>query len=70
MNALAVIPARYASTRLPGKPLLPVAGVPLVLRVLEQVQKCNGVDRIIVATDDQRIADVVENAGAGSAHSA
>lgn len=64
MNALAVIPARYASTRLPGKPLLPVAGVPLVLRVLEQVQKCSGVDRIIVATDDQRIADVVENAGA------
>ena len=64
MNALAVIPARYASTRLPGKPLIPIAGVPLVLRVLEQVQKCSGVDRIIVATDDQRIADVVENAGA------
>ncbi len=62
MNALAVIPARYASTRLPGKPLLPIAGVPLVLRVLEQVRKC-GVDRIIVATDDMRIADTVENAG-------
>ena len=63
MNALAVIPARYASTRLPGKPLLPIAGVPLVLRVLEQVRKCGGVDRIIVATDDMRIAVTVENAG-------
>ena len=63
MNTLAVIPARYASTRLPGKPLIPVAGVPLVLRVLEQVRKCDSVDRIIVATDDNRIADVVENAG-------
>ena len=63
MNTLAVIPARYASTRLPGKPLVPVAGVPLVLRVLEQVRKCDSVDRIIVATDDNRIADVVENAG-------
>lgn len=63
MKTLAVIPARYASTRLPGKPLIEIAGVPLVVRVLQQVQKCDVADRIIVATDDERIADVVHAHG-------
>ncbi len=63
LDTLAVIPARYGSSRLPGKPLIAIAGVPLVLRVLRGVQRCRSVDRVIVATDDQRIADLVRNAG-------
>jgi 3-deoxy-manno-octulosonate cytidylyltransferase (CMP-KDO synthetase) len=63
MKTLAVIPARYASTRLPGKPLLQVSGIPLVVRVLRQVEKCSSVDRIIVAADDERIAATVKTAG-------
>lgn len=63
MKTLAVIPARYASTRLPGKPLIEIAGIPLVVRVLRQVQKCAMVDRAIVATDDERIAAVVRADG-------
>ncbi|MBL3539639.1 3-deoxy-manno-octulosonate cytidylyltransferase [Aminivibrio sp.] len=63
MKTLAVIPARFASTRLPGKPLLPVGGVPLVVRVLRRVKMCSSVDRIIVAADDDRIAEAVRNAG-------
>ncbi len=53
---LAVIPARYASTRFPGKPLAPIAGVPMVVRVWRQADKARRVDRAIVATDDERIA--------------
>ena len=56
MKTLAVIPARYASTRLPGKAIIPIAGIPLVIRVLENVKKCTSVDRVIVAADDERIA--------------
>ena len=63
MKTLAVIPARYASTRLPGKPLLPIAGIPLVVRVLRQTERCSSVDRVIVAADDERIAQVVRQAG-------
>jgi len=63
MKTLAVIPARYASTRLPGKPLIKIAGVPLVVRVLRQVQKCASVDRVVVATDDERIAAAVRESG-------
>lgn len=63
IQTLAVIPARYASTRLPGKPLLPIAGVPLVLRVLHGLRECADVDRIIVATNDERIASVVRDDG-------
>lgn len=59
MSTLAVIPARYASTRLPGKPLQEISGIPLVVRVLKQVQRCATVDRVIVATDDERIRDLV-----------
>lgn len=63
METLAVIPARYASTRLPGKPLVKICGIPLVIRVFNNVKKCASVDRVVVATDDQRISDVVMQHG-------
>lgn len=63
LETLAVIPARMASTRLPGKPLVEVGGVPLILRVSRNVRACSCVDRVIVATDDERIAATVEADG-------
>lgn len=63
IKTLAVIPARYASTRLPAKPLIKLCGRELVLRVLDGVRTCSSVDRVIVATDDERIVSVVEAAG-------
>lgn len=63
MKTLAVIPARYGSTRLPGKPLLRIAGIPLVVRVLLQASRCSSIDEVLVATDDQRIAEVVRAEG-------
>jgi len=60
---VAVIPARFASTRLPGKPLLAETGKPLIQHVYEQVRKCAGLDRIIVATDDDRILQAVKAFG-------
>jgi 3-deoxy-manno-octulosonate cytidylyltransferase (CMP-KDO synthetase) len=63
VTTLAVIPARYGSTRLPGKPLIEIGGVPLVVRVLRQVQKC-AIDRVIVAADDERIVEAVATCGA------
>ncbi|MBQ9882134.1 MAG: NTP transferase domain-containing protein, partial [Synergistes sp.] len=63
MKTLAVIPARYSSTRLPGKPLALIAGIPLVVRVLDNVRACSSVDRVIVAVDDERIAEAVRRAG-------
>ena len=62
-NIFAIIPARYASTRLPGKLLLPIAGKPLILHTLEQVKKVAGVSTVIVATDDKRIFDAVTDSG-------
>jgi 3-deoxy-manno-octulosonate cytidylyltransferase (CMP-KDO synthetase) len=58
----ALIPARYASTRLPGKPLADVAGKPLVIRVAERA-RASGAARVAIATDDQRIADTVRAHG-------
>jgi 3-deoxy-manno-octulosonate cytidylyltransferase (CMP-KDO synthetase) len=57
-----LIPARYASTRLPGKPLLDVAGKPLVVRVAERAQ-ASGAERVVIATDDQRIRAAAEQYG-------
>ncbi len=54
-----VIPARYASTRLPGKPLLDIAGKPMVVRVAEQAAK-SGASEIIIATDFERIVSVAQ----------
>ena len=62
-NVIAIIPARYASTRLPGKMLLDIAGRPLILHTLDQAKKARTVTRVIVATDDQRIFDAVTAAG-------
>ncbi len=54
MQRIAIIPARYASTRLPGKSLLDICGKPMLQHVYEQVMK-SSMDRVVVATDDQRI---------------
>ena len=63
MKAVAVIPARYGSTRLPGKPLLDICGKPLIQRVCEVVARVHGLDEVIVATDDERIAKTVQDFG-------
>ena len=62
-SVLAVIPARYASTRFPGKPLAPIAGKPMVQHVYERVRQARLVSRVIVATDDARIVEAVEKFG-------
>ncbi len=58
-----IIPARYASTRLPGKPLLDIAGQPMIARVLE-CARASGAQRVVVATDDERIRAAVTALGA------
>lgn len=63
MRTLAVIPARYASTRLPGKPLLDICGKPMIQHVCEAVGRATLVDEVLVATDDARIARAVSNFG-------
>jgi 3-deoxy-manno-octulosonate cytidylyltransferase (CMP-KDO synthetase) len=62
-NAVAIIPARFASIRLPGKPLLEIAGKPMICWVVERALAARNVARAIVATDDQRIVDAVKSAG-------
>ncbi|MFO0951567.1 MAG: 3-deoxy-manno-octulosonate cytidylyltransferase [Isosphaeraceae bacterium] len=59
MDIVAVIPARYASTRLPGKPLLSDTGRPLIQHVVEAARRARRLTRVIVATDDTRIFDAV-----------
>lgn len=61
---LGIIPARWASTRFPGKPLHLIAGKPLVQYVWERCQECSNLDSIIVATDDERIAEACRGFGA------
>jgi 3-deoxy-manno-octulosonate cytidylyltransferase (CMP-KDO synthetase) len=63
MQIVGVIPARYASTRFPGKPLAPLAGRAMVLRVLDAARGARRLDRVVVATDDDRIASAVESDG-------
>lgn len=58
-----VIPARYASTRLPGKPLAQIAGKPMVQHVYERALQVAGVQAVLVATDDERVADAVRGFG-------
>jgi 3-deoxy-manno-octulosonate cytidylyltransferase (CMP-KDO synthetase) len=60
---LCVIPSRYGSTRLVGKPLIPFKGVPLVMWVYNRAVEAGVFDSVCVATDDQRIADAVQNGG-------
>lgn len=57
---LCIIPARYASTRFPGKPLAHIHGKPMIQRVYEQAMKCASLKHVIVATDDERIESVVK----------
>jgi 3-deoxy-manno-octulosonate cytidylyltransferase (CMP-KDO synthetase) len=64
MTILAVIPARYASTRFPGKPLVDVQGKPMIQRVYENVIKSDLFTEVVVATDDERIVKVAESFGA------
>lgn len=69
MGVLVVIPARYASTRYPGKPLVELRGASgqiksLIQRSWEAAQEVKGVDRVVVATDDDRIKDAAEGFGA------
>ena len=56
-----IIPARYASTRFPGKPLSLIAGKPMIVRTLEAALACNPTVGVAVATDDERIADAVSH---------
>ena len=63
MSTLAVIPARLGATRLPRKPLRLLGGVPLVIRVLERVQSLGLADRVVVATETEEVAEVVQKAG-------
>lgn len=63
MKVLGVIPARYASTRFPGKPLVDIQGKSMIRRVYEQAVKASGIDQVVVATDDERIAAEVKNFG-------
>ena len=63
-KVIGVIPARYASTRFPGKPLVPILGKPMIVRTYEQAKKAKQLDRVVVATDDERIASVCREHGA------
>lgn len=63
MAIIAVLPARFASTRLPGKPLLSDTGRPMIVHVVEAARKATRLDRVIVATDDIRIFDAVVKFG-------
>ncbi len=63
MKVLAVIPARYASTRFPGKPLVEIGGKSMIQRVYEQAQSCQLINEVVVATDDTRIHAAVEEFG-------
>jgi 3-deoxy-manno-octulosonate cytidylyltransferase (CMP-KDO synthetase) len=63
MTIVGFIPARYASVRFPGKPLAPLAGKPMVVRVWEAAKGAGRIDRVVVATDDDRIAAAVREAG-------
>jgi 3-deoxy-manno-octulosonate cytidylyltransferase (CMP-KDO synthetase) len=62
-RAVAIIPARYASTRFPGKPLAPLAGKPMIQHVWERCQDSGAFAEVLVATDDARIADAVHAFG-------
>jgi 3-deoxy-manno-octulosonate cytidylyltransferase (CMP-KDO synthetase) len=63
MQTYVFIPARYGSSRLPGKPLKQIAGKPMIQHVYERITKAQGLAGVYVATDDERIADVVRDFG-------
>jgi 3-deoxy-manno-octulosonate cytidylyltransferase (CMP-KDO synthetase) len=63
LSSIVVIPARYESSRFPGKPLALLAGRPMIEHVYRRAQEARGVSRVLVATDDERIADTVRRFG-------
>jgi len=63
MKTLGIIPARFGSTRFPGKPLADIMGKSMIQRVYEQARKAANLHKVIVATDDQRIADHIQSWG-------
>jgi 3-deoxy-manno-octulosonate cytidylyltransferase (CMP-KDO synthetase) len=63
MSVVAIIPARFGSTRLPGKPLAIIGGKPMIQHVYESAAKARVLDRVIVATDDRRVEAAVQNFG-------
>ncbi|HBC47668.1 MAG TPA: 3-deoxy-manno-octulosonate cytidylyltransferase, partial [candidate division Zixibacteria bacterium] len=62
-KAIVIIPARFGSKRFPGKAIAPIAGLPLIVRVMQAAQKSKRVSDVFVATDDQRIADAIKQYG-------
>jgi 3-deoxy-manno-octulosonate cytidylyltransferase (CMP-KDO synthetase) len=63
MKVLGIIPARYASTRFPGKPLIDIYGKSMIQRVYEQACSATSLDKVVIATDDERIITAVNNFG-------
>jgi len=63
MRILGIIPARYASTRFPGKPLIDLGGKSMIQRVIEQAEQATSLRKVVVATDDERIAEHVRGLG-------
>ena len=63
VHAVGIVPARYASSRVPGKPLAPIAGIPMIVRVVEGARRAKRLDEVLVATDDARIAAVCAEHG-------
>jgi 3-deoxy-manno-octulosonate cytidylyltransferase (CMP-KDO synthetase) len=64
MRAVGVIPARYGASRFPGKPLVPIAGVPMVRRVWEGARRAKRLERVLIASDDPRIVKLCREFGA------
>ena len=64
MSTVAVIPARWASTRFPGKSMAALAGEPMIVHVVRRASEATRIDHVIVATDDERIAEASASAGA------
>lgn len=62
-KVIGCIPARYASTRLPGKPLINIAGKPMILHVADKAKQCSSLTEVFILTDDERIYSVVSAAG-------
>lgn len=62
-SIVGIIPARYQSSRFPGKPLIDIEGKPMIQRVYERASSCKSLSRVIVATDDKRISDTVQGFG-------
>jgi 3-deoxy-manno-octulosonate cytidylyltransferase (CMP-KDO synthetase) len=63
IKVVAIIPARFGSSRFPGKPLAEIQGSPMILHVYQRALKISAIDQVVVATDDSRIAKCVEKAG-------